>query len=63
MGEEFKDFEVEAPVLTLEPDLTGRKRRNCGKRTGETPGTCSGGTGVISTGTENRRRLCSKDRY
>ena len=22
MGEEFKDFEVEAPVLTLEPDLT-----------------------------------------
>ena len=25
MGEEFKDFEVEAPVLTLEPDLTEEK--------------------------------------
>ena len=54
MGEEFKDFEVEAPVLTLEPDLTEEK---------EDTGTCSGGTGVISTGTENRRRFCGKDRY
>ncbi|NSK35650.1 toxic anion resistance protein [Blautia schinkii] len=25
MGEEFKDFEAEAPVLTLEPDLTDEK--------------------------------------
>ena len=25
MGEEFKEFEVEAPVLTLEPDLTEEK--------------------------------------
>ena len=25
MGEEFKDFEVEAPLLTLEPDLTEEK--------------------------------------
>lgn len=25
MGEEFKDFEAEAPVLTLEPDLTDKK--------------------------------------
>ena len=25
MGEEFKDFEVEAPVLTMEPDLTEEK--------------------------------------
>ena len=25
MGEEFKDFEAEAPVLTLEPDLTEEK--------------------------------------
>ena len=25
MGEEFKDFEVEAPVLTLEPDFTEEK--------------------------------------
>ena len=55
MGEEFKDFEVEAPVLTLEPDLT--------EENGETPGACSRGTGVISPGTENRRRFCSKDRY
>ena len=53
MGEEFKDFEVEAPVLTLEPDLTEEKAT----------GTCSGGTGVISTGTENCRRFCGKDRY
>ena len=63
MGEEFKEFEVEAPVLTLEPDTHGRKRRNCKKRIGETPGACSRGTGVISPGTENRRRFCSKDRY
>lgn len=27
MGEEFKDFEVEAPVLTLEPDLTEEKEK------------------------------------
>lgn len=63
MGEEFKDFEVEAPVLTLEPDLTEEKEEIAGKRTGEATGTCSGGTGVISTGTENRRRFCGKDRY
>ena len=25
MGDEFKDFEVEAPVLTLEPDLSEEK--------------------------------------
>ena len=25
MGEEFRDFEAEAPVLTLEPDLTDEK--------------------------------------
>ncbi len=25
MGEEFKDFEVEAPSLTLEPDLGDEK--------------------------------------
>ena len=59
MGEEFKDFEVEAPVLTLEPDLTEEKEEIAAKATG----TCSGGTGVISTGTENRRRFCGKDRY
>ena len=27
MGEEFKEFEVEAPVLTLEPDLTEEKKK------------------------------------
>ena len=48
MGEEFKDFEVEAPVLTLEPDLTEEKEEIAKKRTGETPGACSRGTGVIS---------------
>lgn len=63
MGEEFKDFEVEAPVLTLEPDLTEEKEEITKKRTGETPGAGSRGTGVISPGTENRRRFCSKDRY
>ena len=63
MGEEFKDFEVEAPVLTLEPDLTEEKEEITKKRTGETPGACSRGTGVISPGTENRRRFCGKDRY
>ena len=47
MGEEFKDFEVEAPVLTTGTGSHGRKRRNCKKRTGETPGACSRGTGVI----------------
>ena len=25
MGEEFKDFTMDAPVLTLEPDLTEEK--------------------------------------
>ena len=60
MGEEFKDFEVEAPVLTLEPDLTEEKEEIAAK---EATGICSGGTGVISTGTENRRRFCGKDRY
>ena len=62
MGEEFKDFEVEAPVLTLEPDLTEEKEEIAAKEP-EATGTCSGGTGVISTGTENRRRFCGKDRY
>ena len=31
MGEEFKDFEVEAPVLTLEPDLTEEKEEIAAK--------------------------------
>ena len=31
MGEEFKDFEVEAPVLTLEPDLTEEKEETTKK--------------------------------
>ncbi len=62
MGEEFKDFEVEAPVLTLEPDLR-KKKKKLRQKNRRTTGTCSGGTGVISTGTENRRRFCGKDRY
>lgn len=62
MGEEFKDFEVEAPVLTLEPDLTEEKEEIT-KKNRRNPGACSRGTGVISPGTENRRRFCSKDRY
>ena len=37
MGEEFKDFEVEAPVLTLEPDLTEEKRRNYKKKNRRNP--------------------------
>ena len=63
MGEEFKDFEVEAPGTDSGTGSHGRKRRNYKKRTGETPGACSRGTGVISPGTENRRRFCGKDRY
>lgn len=63
MGEEFKDFEVEAPVLTLEPDLTEEKEEIAAKEPEKPQELCSGGTGVISTGTENRRRFCGKDRY
>ena len=36
MGEEFKDFEVEAPVLTLEPDLTEEKEKIAKKDLEET---------------------------
>lgn len=32
MGEEFKDFEAEAPVLTLEPDLTEEKEEAAVKK-------------------------------
>lgn len=63
MGEEFKDFEVEAPVLTLEPDLTEEKEEIAAKEPEKPQEPAIGGTGVISTGTENRRRFCGKDRY
>ena len=63
MGEEFKDFEVEAPVLTLEPDLTEEKEEIAKKEPEKPQEPASRGTGVISPGTENRRRFCSKDRY
>ncbi len=37
MGEEFKDFEVEAPVLTLEPDLTEEKEEITSKWVKKSP--------------------------
>ena len=37
MGEEFKDFEVEAPVLTLEPDLTEEKEEISKKKNRRNP--------------------------
>ena len=63
MGEEFKDFEVEAPVLTLEPDLTEEKEEIT-KKEPEKPQEPAVEEPVLSPpGTENRRRFCGKDRY
>ena len=37
MGEEFKDFEVEAPVHDFGTGSHGRKRRNCEKKNRRNP--------------------------
>ena len=53
MGEEFKDFEAEAPVLTLEPDLTDEKDEVTAKEPEKTEKHGNRGTGAFPTGAED----------
>ena len=62
MGEEFKDFEVKAPVLTLEPDLTEEKRRQT--KEPEKPQEPAVEEPVLSPQEQKIvEDFCSKDRY